>query len=386
MQLNNTALLNEKAVDSKEIKINKSKQWIFIRSGWVLITFVVALLLRIHAAQILPTASDEPDYLRAAEVYAQYIAAGDISGIINDRTNYEHPPMSKIAFGVIMFEDNDYTQVVRRTETAIRDHHQRIFSAVVGALTAAAVAFVSPLAGLLVAFNAWHIEYTSEMMLEALPCLFSALMLLLLRRSKANGDRYFWAAAVFLGLTAAGKYIYAVAGFAALIWLLWRNRNSWKIISAWVGVALLAFYIADPVLWPDPFGRLWASITFNFHYTTTTDVTSSGYGLLQPFVWLLTEPTAPTNHLHTFPLPLNAIIAALTFTALPWLWRKERLLFWWIAVDLFFLLLWPTKWSQYIVILTVPLALAVALWVQFLATVIFVNRRGIFRQLKAIVW
>lgn len=377
---------SDKEAASSALKKTRSIRFWSLRGGLILIVFGLALILRLHAAQVLPTDNDEPDYLRAAEVYAQHIAAGDFNGIINEQTNYEHPPMTKIVFGIIMYSDHDYTQVVRRTETNIRDHHQRMFSAIIGALTAAVVALVSPLAGLLVAFNAWHIRYTSETMLEALPCLFSGLMLLILRRSGFNRDKYFWLAAILLGLTAAGKYIYAVVGFAALIWLLSRDRRSWKFIIAWIGVALLAFYVADPALWPDPLSRLWASLTFNIHYTTTTTVTSSGYSWFQPFVWLVTEPTSPPNHFHTYPLPLNALIAVLTLSALPWLWRKERLLFWWIAVDLFFLLLWPTKWSQYILILTVPMALAAALWLQYLCVFLFSKRHNIFRQLRTLMW
>jgi arabinogalactan oligomer/maltooligosaccharide transport system permease protein len=42
------------------------------------------------------------------------------------------------------------------------------------------------------------------------------------------------------------------------------------------------------------------------------------------------------------------------------LWQRKRLYAIWLIVALAFLLVWPTKWPQYILVLTVPLALAAA--------------------------
>jgi hypothetical protein len=212
--------------------------------------------------------------------------------------------------------------------------------------------------------------------------LFAALMLLVLRKSKRKGDWQWWLAAVLLGLTAAGKYIYVVVGLAALLWLLSRSSNSakpstdwrsnwkanWKWLIVWVGLALLTFYIADPALWPDPIGRLLESLTFSVNYSASPTVLSYHLSWFQPIIWLTTEAPQPVGHLHTFPIPyLNIIVFGLTLLALPWLWKTERLLVWCLASDLLFLLLWPTKWSQYILVLTVPMAVAVALWLQHLA-------------------
>jgi hypothetical protein len=368
---------NSEAVAVKPLK-RLSK--LGIRLALALLVFGLAFILRFHAAHLLPTDDDEPTYLRSALIYAQHIADGDSSAIINEQDNYEHPPMTKIIFGAIMFADKDYTQVVRRNETSIRDHDQRLFSVIVGSLTAALAALVNPVAGLLVAFNSWHIRYTSETMIEALPCLFAALMLIVLRKSNHKGDWQWWIAAVLLGLTAAGKYIYALVGLTALFWLLnqsakaslnWRSnwKVNWKWVTGWTGLALLTFYIADPTLWPNPFARLLESLTFSVNYSASPTVFSNHLIWFQPIIWLTTEAPQPVGHLHTFPIPyLNIVVFGLTLLALPWLWKTERLLVWWLASNLIFLLLWPTKWAQYILILTVPMALAVALWLQHLAS------------------
>ena len=47
-------------------------------------------------AASLPIDYDEDDYLGAAQRYAQYLAAGDVQGIVDYAYNYEHPPLSKV--------------------------------------------------------------------------------------------------------------------------------------------------------------------------------------------------------------------------------------------------------------------------------------------------
>ncbi len=42
------------------------------------------------------------------------------------------------------------------------------------------------------------------------------------------------------------------------------------------------------------------------------------------------------------------------------MWQKERVYVLWLGAALLFLLVWPTKWPQYILVLTAPLGLAAA--------------------------
>lgn len=280
----------------------RGRRWrVALRTAVVLAILLLALLIRLRAAALLPTDFDEDDYLRAGQLYAQHLAAGDLRGIIDERENYEHPPMTKLAFGAILWQTAPASAYSKPVVALVGNKNGpagiakqvralQVFNAVVGAATAGVVAIVNPLAGLLIAVNSWHAKYTSQAMLEALPCLFATLALLGLRRSRHTPGRgaAFWAAAVALGLAAAGKYLYGVAGFAALIWLL-QDWRQWRRALAWGGLAVLAFYLADPALWLDPVGRLSQSLLFSTGYATGKQVQQTGFGWAQPLVWLLTQ-------------------------------------------------------------------------------------------------
>ncbi|MBK7199448.1 hypothetical protein [Candidatus Amarolinea dominans] len=57
----------------------------------VLLIGAVALGLRLRATQLLPIDYDEDDYLGAAQRYAQFMATGDVQGLVDYAYNYEHP-------------------------------------------------------------------------------------------------------------------------------------------------------------------------------------------------------------------------------------------------------------------------------------------------------
>lgn len=346
-----------------------------LRVAAVVLITGIALFVRLRAVALLPTDFDEDDYLRAGQLYAQQLAAGDIGAIINERENYEHPPLTKLAFGAILVAQGPKTY--EKPVIALKGSNNgapaiaaqvrslRTFNAVAGGLTAGVVALVNPVAGLIVAFNSWHIKYTSQAMLEALPSLFAALTLLLLRQSGRNGGGLWWLAAITLGMTAAGKYLYAVGGFAAIIWM-WqrttdRSPRTALRIGAWASLALIAFYAFDPALWPDPPGRLRDSLLFSTGYATGSQVQNAGFGWAQPFVWLLSAVPGQWTP-GVFPLRLDGLIGVIGLVALRRTWRTERLVTLWFCTNLLFLLFWPTKWPQYVLALVVPLALIVGDW------------------------
>jgi ABC-type sugar transport system permease subunit len=360
---------------------------IAVRALAVALVFALALVLRLRAAEALLLDYDEDDYLRAGQLYAGHLAAGDVGAVVAERENYEHPPLTKLAFGAILLRQGpaSYAEPVAALKDANlprpRDAQRirelvtplRTFGAVAGALTAAVVAAVNPLAGLIVAVSSWQIKYSSQAMLEALPSLFAACALLTLGRSRRNGDGAFWLAAVFLGLTAAGTYRYAAGGLAAVAWILWRGwgerRRTLALAAAWGAVALLVFYAFDPALWLDPLGRLRESLLFNTSYSAGQHVQEAGFPWFQPALWLL--GALPWNP-GAVPLRLDGVFGLLALLAAPRMLRAEgtpRLTALWLLANLGFLFLWPTKWPQYVLALTVPGALAAARWLEDAARV-----------------
>jgi hypothetical protein len=227
-------------------------------------------------------------------------------------------------------------------------------------------------------------------MLEALPALTSLVMVLAYLQSKKQKAKMGWLilSAIFLGLTAASKYLYCVVGIAVLVdWYLvsslapparagvranevseatsppWRRllrryapRNDMLL---WGLLAIAIFFAANPYLWPDPVGRLKESVFYHAGYTSgAAEVQQANFPIWQPLVWLNTSPNS--WHEGVFLLAIDPLIALLAAFGLARLWKKERVYVLWLGIGLFFLLLWPTKWPQYIIMLTAPLSLAAA--------------------------
>lgn len=68
-----------------------------------------------------------------------------------------------------------------------------------------------------------------------------------------------------------------------------------------------------------------------------------------------------TWHADVFFYPsVDGVVFLLALAGLYWEWRERRWVVVWIATGLLFLLLWPTKWPQYTLILTPALCLAAA--------------------------
>ena len=63
-------------------------------------------------------------------------------------------------------------------------------------------------------------------------------------------------------------------------------------------------------------------------------------------------------HPDVFVIAPDFFITLFAFFGISRLWKKERVYMLWLGIAIFFLLLWPTKWPQYILMLTVPLSLS----------------------------
>jgi ABC-type sugar transport system permease subunit len=351
-----------------------SKLNIVLRLPLVLLVVAVAAWLRWHAVVNLPVDYDEDDYIRAAQQYTALIRSGDWQGFLQTNYRFEHPPLGKIAFGVSLLSARPEPLTPDRPTTADPDSNlprdllrpARITSAVFGTLEVLLLGLVNPLAGLLLGVHAFTIKYTSQVMLESLPALTSlACVMAYMRWKKTSSYKInFWLAgsAIFLGLTAASKYLYCIVGIAILVdWLLESRqtgnlRQILPLVLFWGLLATGTFFAADPYLWPDPLGRLKDSILYHTAYAAgASEVQNAGFPIWQPFIWLNTTPYA--WHPQAFYFAIDPLISLLAAFGIGSLWKKQRLYGLWLAIALSFLLIWPTKWPQYLLILTAPLSL-----------------------------
>jgi hypothetical protein len=225
--------------------------------------------------------------------------------------------------------------------------------------------------------NTLSVKYTSEVYLEALPLLSSLLCALSYSRwfsavrrdadSPASHMRWLMLSAVFLGVTAASKYVYCVVGLAVLIHFLmavFRNlmpRRAIPYIAGWAVLSVITFVVFDPYLWPHPVDRLAKSILFHEQFQDSRLVQQYHYPFWQPLRWLsafsayydLGPPTA-------FLLNVDTLAFVLAVLGLPRLLQKQSLFFCWLAAGLVFLLVWTTKWPQYMLIVLAPFSMAAA--------------------------
>jgi ABC-type sugar transport system permease subunit len=360
----------------------------------VLLIGATGLGLRLRATQLLPIDYDEDDYLGAAQRYAQFLAAGDVQGLVDYAYNYEHPPLTKLLYGAAilplppapLLPEQPSTVPPAKSLPQPQFHMARTVSAVVGALEVLALAILQPLAGLLLAVHTWTIKYTSQVMLEPLPSLTSLLTVLFYiksRRSRSAGRTRAatgWSilSAVALGLTAASKYTYCIVALAIAadaVWLALAARTPRDRPGApdrhlaaavfglllWGLIALAIFFAANPRLWSDPLGRLAQSLRYHGEYAQSAHVQQYNFPFWQPLVYLL----GPVPwHPGVFVVLLDTFITVLAGLGLGRLWREYRVCALWLAIGLGFLLVWPTKWPQYILTITAPLSLAAGLGFQ----------------------
>jgi len=361
----------------------------------------VAWSLRMRAVTLLPIDYDEDDYLRAAQLYAKIIRNGAWQQLPAVTFNSEHPPLAKLAFGAAIASLPPAPEIPEHSATdpaatSLPQPHltrARTLSAVFGTLEVLLLALLNPLAGLLLASHTFTIKYTSYVMLEALPAFTSAVAVVAYERSQVyNGkgwNRWLALSAIALGLTASSKYTYGIVGAAILAhWLLTagadiiRNPRSGLQMGlrmvGWCTLGLLVFLATDPYLWPSPLERLQGSVSYHLEFSRSFLIRAMNLPFFMPIVWLFMW--AP-GHPNVIPIGLDPLIAVLAILGFKSLWRTRPLYAIWIVTALLFLFLWPTKWPQYVLILTFPWALAAA---QGLENIVWPRvRQGLRRTLTS---
>ncbi len=318
--------------------IKSERTWRLLIVGVV----VLALLLRVWAALMLPIDADEPTYLEVGYDYATALRAGDLGAIVDYPENREHPALVKLLYGVTWLVAGEEARWMEAVYTA------RALSVLFGTLSVLLVALVDPLAGLFLAVHTMEVKYTSEVYLEALPQFAAIAAVLALARAKSVRRPWFWLSAVALGMTAAGKYTY-VPLVLPLVYLAFKKKPGWRALLGYLLVAALSFWLLNPTLWRAPVQRLADSLFFHADYAQSAHVQSYDHPWYQPVVWVLNS--VPWHPQVFFYIGLDSFIllAALPGSYLAWLKEKGWAVVW-MAGSLLFLFIWPTKWPQYTLI------------------------------------
>lgn len=340
-------------------------RWVWTRGRIVAAVVVMAFLLRLWAAAQLPTDFDEPVYVENGFDYAELIQRGDINGVVSYPENREHPALVKILYGIGILALGE------NATWSLGLFASRLISVIFGTLAVLMVASVNPLAGGMLAVHTLVIKYSSQAYLESLP-LFASLAAVLFfhklsqvrkagRPDQAGfrpisspgmfpNSAWFWLSAFFLGMTAAGKYTYFPILFVILFLGYLAARHRTLSISSLLPYFLFSgftFFILNPALWTDPFTNLWNSLLFHTQYSQSLDVLVSGYRWYQPLVWIAHSAGFQWHPEVFFYIGFDGLIFLLAAAGMVREWRARPWLVVWIAVSLVFLLIWPTKWPQY---------------------------------------
>ena len=297
---------------------------------------IIALATRLLAVNVLPIDFDEDDYLRAGQQYAAGLQTGDLDVFLRDNYRTEHPPLAKIVTGIAIAPLPASEEIPDRPTTAPPAASlpepqfvvARTVQAVFGALTATLLALLSPLGGVL----ARHPHLVDQVHEPGDARVGPGV----LRAGHGHGLRASPTRAGPRGpADRAGRRGGGVrAGLRRKVPVRGRRRGRRRGLAValagrsdsarqrrspagwpgpWAGslLAFVVFFLADPYLWPDPVGRLWASIAYHGGYASSDAVTSTGWPSWQPLVWLMGSVPfhAPGTFLVAVDLPITILAA-----------------------------------------------------------------------------
>lgn len=329
------------------------------RRGAIFIVVLFAFMVRLWAAVQLPGDYDEPVYLENAFDYSRLLRAGDLNGIIDYPKVTEHPPLTRLIYAGVI------TLLGPRGGYSDALLFSRFVSVVLGTLAVWMVAIIDPAGGALFALQTYAVKYTSQAYLEALPLFASLAALLTLRLSSKKHDRWFWLSAAALGLAAAGKFSYFPIAIVILYIFFFEKKYRWRDLLLYIALGLVVFIALDPALWRDPINRLWSSLFFHTQYSQSAHVELSPYSRwYQPLLWLSRSYPYQWHPGVFFYNPLeglfsvDGIIFMLALAGVFLEGRKQRWIVIWMVSGVIFLILWPTKWPQYTLVVIPAFCLA----------------------------
>lgn len=369
------------------------EQWIFYcpvgkgiltikKSRYQIALFIVTVLLAIagrwYTYQRIPIGIDEPVYLNASLAYNHFFRTGDWKGLAWYDENAEHPALAKLVYGSALFFLPPIDQIqekdmrdgspIQETEAKGWILQARLVSVILGVAVCGVLAWFYPTAGLLLAVQTSSVRYTSLVGLEALPLLTSLLSVLMyekwIKAQKEENEVKSWRwlafSSIMLGLTAASKYVFCIAGIAISVHLVWKlSQDKWpirrvlQVLLLYGLLAVAVFFIANPFLWPRPINRLVESVIYHIRFSSNDHVSRYQYPFWQPLLYLSSRSGSADWYLFS----MDGLIFLLAFIGMYALRRKPLYLIW-LVFSLGFLLVWKTKWEQYVMVALIPYCLA----------------------------
>jgi 4-amino-4-deoxy-L-arabinose transferase-like glycosyltransferase len=336
--------------------------------------------------------------------YAKFIRNGEIKSIAWYRNNFEHPSLGKIIYALGLISNNPVEQFYPKDFELLKpvsiDAQRYVFavrrlSAIFGVLTVFFSALLNPLAALFLAVHTTAVHFTSVYYLDAVASFFASLSMFSYLHWKnkrppnfhqqlinTGSDFWLWVSFAFIGLTAASKYVYALIGIVIILdYFLDMQENHQFSKTAFLKLGLLGlgsiilFYVFNPMIWRKPVALLVESLQYHFTYSVSENVARYGYPFWQPLIWLTGQQEW---YKPAFLIQLDPVIMFLAALGLPSLYKKWRPIFFWLVIGLVFLLIWNTKWPQYIMMIVTPLCFSAAEGVRliiFKPVSLFLNKR-----------
>jgi hypothetical protein len=348
-----------------------------LRTFAALAILVLSFGLRWRALERLPIDYEEPWTFGAVAELTELLRSGELGLLTETNPTPEHPQLAKLVLATAMLPAAESAPSPGRGSVFLNHPGlperqllaARTASAAAGSLEALLLALVSPLAGLFLAVHTYTVKFTSHAQIEALPALLSlASVLGYLRFKRTRRSGWLAVSSVLLGLTAAAKYVYGIVGLVILLDHALEARTTGRPWLSQTGSALLwgvgsllVFFAATPYFWPDPIGRLQASLLFLADFSTgSREVREAAFPWWQPLAWLSFYIPNDAPEARPYLVRIDPVITLLALLGLARTWRKERLWVLWLAMVLAFLLLWNTKWPYYVLMLAAPLCVAAA--------------------------
>lgn len=343
----------------------------------VLLAVAMAFGLRTYAADTLSIDWDEDDYLRAGQEFAHLFRTSDWRGFLETNYRPEHPQLAKIMFGlgILDLPEEPLIADVPITATPARSlppdllHAARTMSAMWGTITVFLLSLMNPLGGLLLAVHSFTVKYTSQVMLDGFASLMSTATALAYYFSKQqNGKKkniLLIFSAIFLGMSASSKYLHSAVGFAILIdWFISAKENNgirvyFRNALLWGTLAILVFFLCNPFYWANPMEGIRLTYEAVSATTTNLNVERAAYPMWQQLMHLSMSVPISWNP-DSFPVRVDGLIFIFALAGIVKTWKRDRFIAIWLFVDIFLLLVWRTKWAQYILVATVPLSFAAA--------------------------